>query len=65
MKVHTVWFEGDCIKCAMCVEEASGVFDFENGVGPRIKSDADVASFSEGIKQAAILCPTQCIKYNL
>ena len=22
MKMKTVWFEGDCIKCSMCVEEA-------------------------------------------
>lgn len=65
MKIQAVWFEGDCVKCAMCVEEASGVFEFVSGVGPQVKDGADVSSFSEGIKQAACLCPTQYIKYKI
>lgn len=65
MKIETVWFEGDCVKCTMCVEEASGVFEFVAGVGPQVKQGADIASFTEGIKQAACLCPTQYIKYKI
>ncbi|MGQ3684821.1 MAG: ferredoxin [Candidatus Loosdrechtia sp.] len=65
MRVDIVWFEGDCVKCAMCVEEAAGIFDFTRESGPQVKEDIDIASFAEGIKRAAYLCPTQCIKYNL
>lgn len=65
MRVNIVWFEGNCIKCAMCVEEASGAFDFAREIGPQVKQDIDIASFAEGIKRAAYLCPTQYIKYNL
>lgn len=65
MKVKAVWFEGDCVKCAMCVEEASAAFCFEESVGPKIKDGANLASCSEGIRQAANVCPTQRIKYHL
>jgi ferredoxin len=65
MKVKKVWFEGDCVLCAMCVEEAPEAFDFLEDTGPQVKDGADLASCSEGIKQAAILCPVQRIKYHL
>ncbi|MCF6157904.1 MAG: hypothetical protein E3K32_04885 [wastewater metagenome] len=64
MKINAVWFEGDCVKCAMCIEEASGAFDFVVEAGPQVKPDIDITSFTEEIKRAAGLCPTQCIKYN-
>ncbi|GAN33190.1 MAG: hypothetical protein UZ01_00494 [Candidatus Brocadia sinica] len=65
MKMKTVWFEGDCIKCSMCVEEASGAFDFVKELGPQVKSGVDVALHAEDIKRAADICPTQCIKYHV
>ncbi len=64
MEVQSVWFEGDCIKCAMCIEEAPAVFDFVSGAGPQIKRGVDIASFIEGVKRAVYLCPTQYIKCN-
>lgn len=65
MKMKAVWFEGDCVKCAMCVEEASAAFDFEEDTGPVVKNGVDFTSCSDGIKQAANVCPTQRIKYHL
>lgn len=65
MKVKTVWFEGDCVKCAMCVEEAAGAFDFDEETGPKVRPSVDVVSFAEDIKRAAHVCPTQRIKYHL
>lgn len=65
MKVKAVWFEGDCVKCAMCVEEAAGAFDFDEEIGPQVKTGVDIASHGEHIKQAAHVCPTQRIKYHL
>ncbi len=65
MKMKAVWFDGDCVKCAMCVEEASGAFDFVEEFGPQVKDGIDVTAFSEEIKQAAHVCPTQRIKYHL
>ncbi|MFQ5956557.1 MAG: ferredoxin [Candidatus Brocadiales bacterium] len=65
MKIKAVWFDGDCVKCAMCVEEAAGAFNFDEEVGPQVKDGIDVAAFGEGIKQAAHVCPTQRIKYHL
>ncbi|MEE9558755.1 MAG: ferredoxin [Candidatus Brocadiales bacterium] len=65
MKVKKVWFAGDCVLCAMCVEEAPEAFDFSEDTGPQVKDGADLASCSEGIKQAAIVCPAQRIKYDL
>ncbi len=60
-----VWFEGDCIKCGMCAEEAPTVFVFVENVGPEIRADADIASHGEDVKRAAEYCPTGCIKYKL
>ncbi|MDR4507524.1 MAG: ferredoxin [Candidatus Brocadiaceae bacterium] len=60
-----VWFEEGCVQCGMCAEEAPGVFDFVAGVGPHVKDDADIEVHIETVKQAAYLCPAQCIKYRL
>ncbi|GJQ23471.1 MAG: ferredoxin [Planctomycetia bacterium] len=60
-----VWFEGDCIKCAMCAEEAPKVFVFVENVGPQVKTEIDIAAHGEDIKRAAQFCPTGCIKYSL
>ncbi|NUO07535.1 MAG: ferredoxin [Candidatus Brocadia sp.] len=61
----TVWFEGNCVKCAMCTEEASRVFVFVENVGPEVRTEVDIASHGEDIKRAAQFCPTECIKYSL
>lgn len=65
MNMPAVWFEGNCVKCAMCVEEASKVFIFVENVGPQLRVEVDVLFHSDDIKRAAQYCPTECIKYRL
>lgn len=62
--IKELWFEGNCIRCSMCVEEARGVFDFTAEAGPNVKDGIDVALNAEGIKRAVSMCPTQYIKYR-
>lgn len=62
--IKELWFEGNCIRCSMCIEEAKGVFDFTAESGPNVKDGIDVGLYAEGIRQAVSICPTQYIKYR-
>lgn len=65
MRTNSVWFEGHCVKCVMCIEEATKVFDYSEEAGPLVKNGIDIVSYGEDIKRAALVCPTQRIKYHL
>ncbi|MDO8142678.1 MAG: ferredoxin [Candidatus Brocadiales bacterium] len=63
--IKDICFEGNCIRCSMCVEESPGVFDFTAEAGPQVKDGIDTALYAESIRRAAYICPTQYIKYRL
>ena len=62
--IKELWFDGLCIRCSICIEEAQGVFDFTAAAGPNVKDGIDVALYAEGIMRAVSVCPTQYIKYR-
>jgi ferredoxin len=64
MDVRTVWFEGSCVRCAMCAEEAWEVFSFHPSAGVQLKINAGFGPHSEKIKSAVLVCPTERIKYR-
>ncbi len=64
MTIKTVWFEGNCVKCAMCAEEAREVFSFHPSTGVQLKIEEGFSAHSDKIKTAVLVCPTQRIKYQ-
>lgn len=62
MEIKIVWFEGNCVKCAMCAEEAREVFSFHPSAGVQLKLKEGFGPHSEKIKSAVLVCPTQRIK---
>ncbi len=62
MNITIVWFEGNCVKCAMCAEEAKEVFSFLPTTGAQLKIKEGFSPHSEKIKNAVLVCPTQRIK---
>ncbi|MDN3512285.1 MAG: ferredoxin [Candidatus Jettenia sp.] len=64
MGTNIIRFEGNCIKCVMCIEEAKKVFDYSEETGPSVKHGVDIAFHDEDVKKAVLVCPTQRIKYH-
>ena len=65
MSITRVWVEDGCIACGMSEINCPEVFkiDEERNVAT-VKKDIDFASFESKIKQAAMGCPVEVIKYE-
>ena len=62
MEIKTIWFEGKCVNCAMCAEEAREVFSFHPSTGVQLKIREKFDPHIEQIKSAVLVCPTKRIR---
>ena len=62
MEIKTIWFEGKCVNCAMCAEEAREVFSFHPSTGVQLKIREKFGPHIEQIKSAVLVCPTKRIR---
>lgn len=57
-----VWIDPGCTTCGLCQELSPEVFEVKDI--SRIKKGADLKKFKEQIKEAALMCPVNVIKFE-
>ena len=63
MGLSRVWVEDGCILCNLCAEISPEVFVIEDD-HCYVRSDADLDDHEEEIRQAAIDCPVDVIRFE-
>jgi ferredoxin len=63
MPLARVWVEDGCILCKLCVEMCPEVFIVEDEVC-YVREDADLDVQEEEIRQAALDCPVNVIRFE-
>ena len=62
MAIKKVWIEEGCIACGLCVETCPEVFTMEDTA--TVIEGVNYADYEEKVKEAAINCPVEVIKYE-
>lgn len=57
-----LWIEPGCITCGACEYVAPEVFEVTDV--SHIRSDVPLCKYAEKIKEAALMCPVQVIKFD-
>lgn len=56
--------QGECISCALCVDQCPSVFRFNADNKSEVMNNAPIDEHSEQVKLAAYECPTSAIKLD-
>ena len=63
MPIKKAWIvEADCTACGSCADEAPEVFEVDDIA--QVKKGIDLIAHEADIKNAAEICPAECIKYE-
>ena len=63
MSITKVWIEDGCIGCHFSSEICPEVFDIPDDTN-MVKENVDFSRYEEKIKEAAVGCPVDVIKYE-
>ena len=63
MVITHVWIEEGCISCGLSEDNCPEVFKVKEK-GSTVIDGVDYSGMEEKIKEAAIMCPVEVIKYN-
>jgi ferredoxin len=62
MAISKVWIIDGCISCGVCVDTCPDVFELSDTAF--VKTDVDYSAYEDKIKEAAVDCPVEVIKYE-
>ena len=65
MAIKRVWIEDGCIACGMSEINCPEVFKIDENLNTAmVKKEVDFSNFESKIKQAAMGCPVEVIKFE-
>ncbi len=62
MAILKLWIEEGCISCGVCEATAPEVFEIKEIA--EVKDGVNLAEYEDSIKDAAVNCPVEVIKYE-
>jgi len=62
MAISKIWIEEGCTSCSLCEDTCPEVFEMPDIAV--VKEGVDLNAFEDEIKEAAISCPVEVIKFE-